>query len=271
MKRLLFLFSIIISVTTAIHGQEIIGRVISNDGTPVADANVVLQNSVSEYMGIESTDAEGRFTFYCKADTFRLVVHHLAFHSREIMCTAKDVGDIVLEPSDVALGDVVISSERPLVKVEEGKLAYDLGQLTRDKVVNNTYEALTKLPGVREENEALTLVGAGSVTLIINGKPTTMTQEQVTTLLKTTPIERVEKAEVMYSAPPRYHVHGAAINIVLKHDTRYSLQGEVGATYRNKFYNEGEGHIFLRAATPKQAFDIMYSANQVSDVQDVDM
>lgn len=271
MKRLLFLFSIIISVTTAIHGQEIKGRVISNDGTPVADANVVLQNSTSEYMGIESTDAEGSFTFQYKADTFRLVVHHLAFHSREIMCTAKDVGDIVLEPSDVALGDVVISSERPLVKVEEGKLAYDLGQLTRDKVVNNTYEALTKLPGVREENEALTLVGAGSVTLIINGKPTTMTQEQVTTLLKTTPIERVEKAEVMYSAPPRYHVHGAAINIVLKHDTRYSLQGEVGATYRNKFYNEGEGHIFLRAATPKQAFDIMYSANQVSDVQDVDM
>lgn len=271
MKRLLFLFSIIISATTAIHGQEIIGRVTSNDGTPVADANVVLQNSVSEYMGIESTDAEGRFTFQHKVDTFRLVVHHLAFHSREIMCTAKDVGDIVLEPSDVALGDVVISSEHPLVKVEEGKLAYDLGQLTRDKVVNNTYEALTKLPGVREENETLTLVGAGSVTLIINGKPTTMTQEQVTTLLKTTPIERVEKAEVMYSAPPRYHVHGAAINIVLKHDTRYSLQGEVGATYRNKFYNEGEGHIFLRAATPKQAFDIMYSANQVSDVQDVDM
>ena len=147
MKRLLFLFSIIISVTTAIHGQEIKGRVISNDGTPVADANVVLQNSTSEYMGIESTDAEGSFTFQYKADTFRLVVHHLAFHSREIMCTAKDVGDILLEPSDVALGDVVISRERPLVKVEEGKLAYDLGQLTRDKVVNNTYEALTKLPG----------------------------------------------------------------------------------------------------------------------------
>lgn len=49
MKRLLFLFSIIISVTTSIHGQEIKGRVISNDGTPVADANVVLQNSRQSY------------------------------------------------------------------------------------------------------------------------------------------------------------------------------------------------------------------------------
>ena len=43
------------------------------------------------------------------------------------------------------------------ILVEDGKIAYDLEQITKDKVTNNTYETLTRLPGVREENEVLTL------------------------------------------------------------------------------------------------------------------
>lgn len=271
MTKRIILFAVILVISLSAMAQGINGRVISSQGEAVRDANVVLQRSDSSFVDVAVTDEAGRFVFGVNLDVFRLVVHHLAYHSVELKSCKANVGDIVLEPSDVVLGDLVISSERPLVKVEEGKLAYDLAQLTKDKVANNAYEALTKLSGVREENQKLTLAGAGSVTLLVNGKPTTMSQEQVASLLKSTPIERVEKAEVMYSAPPQYHTRGAVINIVLKKDTQYSLQGEVGATYRNKFYNEGEGHAFLRMATPKQAFDVMYSANRVSDVQDVDM
>ena len=43
-----------------------------------------------------------------------------------------------------------------------------------------------------------------------------MSYEQLINLLKNTPASRVEKAEVMYSAPPQYHVRGAAINLILK-------------------------------------------------------
>lgn len=35
----------------------------------------------------------------------------------------------------------------------------------------------------------------------MNGKPTTMTADQLETLLRNTPVDRVEKAEVIYSAP----------------------------------------------------------------------
>ena len=48
----------------------------------------------------------------------------------------------------------------------------------------------------------MTLVGAGNLTVILNGKPTTMDVGQLETLLRNTPVSRVEKAEVMYSAPP---------------------------------------------------------------------
>ena len=61
----------------------------------------------------------------------------------------------------------------------------------------------------------------------MNGKPTTMTSEQLETLLRNTPVNRVEKAEVMYSAPPELHVRGAVINVVIKRSHDYSFLGEL--------------------------------------------
>ena len=86
------------------------------------------------------------------------------------------------------------------------RLGYDLSVLAGDGVVNNAYEALTKLPGVKETKGVLTLAGTGNLTVVLNGKPTTMDAGQLETLLRNTPLDRVEKAEVMYSAPPEYHV-----------------------------------------------------------------
>ena len=270
MKRLLFsLLTLLCSIV--VYAQGVNGCVVTSGGVPVSDASVVLQHTDSTFVNVTITDSDGLFSFAEELDSFRLVVQHMAYRPCEVLISGTAVGDIVLNESDVALEEVVVSAVRPLVKVEDGKLAYDLGQLTKDKVATNTYEALTKLPGVSEKEEKLSLIGAGSLTVIINGHPSTMTEEQVYALLKSTPIERVEKAEVMYSAPPQYHVRGAAINIVLKKDTQYSLQGELGAVYRNRFGDTGGAHAFLRVATPRQAFDIMYSATLVEEVQDLDM
>ena len=135
-----------------------------------------------------------------------LIVQHLLYRTKEIEGKGRDVGVIQLDPQDYALDEVVVKAERPFVKVEEGRLGYDLSVLAGDGVVNNAYEALTKLPGVKETKGVLTLAGTGNLTVVLNGKPTTMDAGQLETLLRNTPLDRVEKAEVMYSAPPEYHV-----------------------------------------------------------------
>lgn len=38
------------------------------------------------------------------------------------------------------------------MRVEEGRLAYDLEAVSKGKAVNNAYEALTQLPGVSEQD-----------------------------------------------------------------------------------------------------------------------
>lgn len=70
----------------------------------------------------------------------------------------------------------------------------------------------------------------------INGKLTSMSREQVITLLKSMPANRVKTAEVMYAAPARYQVRGALINVTLAKEVSKdaSLQGELYAKAESK-------------------------------------
>ena len=168
---------------------------------------------------------------------------------------------------ETTLSEVVVKGSRPLVKVENGMLDYDLSVLTAKKAVDNVYEALAALPGISDKNGTLALAGSSSVAVILDGRPTTMTAEQLNTLLHSMPVNRVAKVEVMYSAPPQYHVRGAAINIITKRASAYSFQGEVKAIYNNKYFNSYEGETDIRLSTPKMAFDLMYDADDAKTME----
>lgn len=131
-----------------------------------------------------------------------------------------------------ALPEVMVKGERPVVKAVGNKLVYDLPRLVENKAIDNVYDALQQLPGVIKMNGALQL-GALPVTVILDGKVSTMTAEQLTTVLQSLPPSRVERVEVMYNAPARMQVRGAVINVVLRHDNADGspLQGEVNLKY----------------------------------------
>ena len=203
MTRKLFVsISFIFIAAVALKAQTITGKIVDGNQQPIDGATIVLQTMDSVYIGASISNTDGVFLLNHHPEQYRLIIQHLLYKTRLLSDVKNDIGIVTLEPEDYALDEVVIKAERPFVKVEEGRLGYNLAQLADGKVVNNAYEALTKLPGVQENKEGLTLAGAGSVTVILNGKPTTMNAAQLETLLRNTPVDRVEKAEVMYSAPP---------------------------------------------------------------------
>ena len=138
-------------------------------------------------------------------------------------------------------------------------MTYDLPQLIKNHPVDNAYEAIKQLPGVSEQDEALTL-NAQSVTVMIDGKATTMTSEQLYSLLKTIPTSRIANAEVIYSAPARYQVKGQVINLLLKHNTGFhSLQGELFGGYTHQNRNSYTERASLLFTNKKWEIDMLYS------------
>ena len=259
------------SFQIVVLGQTISGKIIDSEQRPIEGATIVLQTVDSIYIDASISNADGIFTLNGQQEKYRLIIQHLLFHTKQVTGNGKNAGTIQLQLQDYALDEVVVKAERPFVKVENGRLGYNLAVLSEKQVVNNAYEALMRLPGVQENKGALTLVGAGNLTVILNGKPTTMDVGQLETLLRNTPVNRVEKVEVMYSAPPEYHVRGAVINVVLKRSNDYSFQGEVSADYKNQYFNSGGMKGNFRLSTPKMVFDVMYGANDVKNMEYIDL
>lgn len=65
----------------------------------------------------------------------------------------------------------------------------------------------------------------------------------------------------MYSAPPQYHVRGAAINLILKgyRTGESGLKGEVKAGYLHDYKNGAQGGLNLLYTHPKWNIDLLYN------------
>ncbi len=121
---------------------------------------------------------------------------------------------------------------------------------------------LGDLPGVTAKDGAVSLIGARSVTVMMDGKPSTLTMAQLQSLLENTPADRLERAEVIYNAPPSYHVNGAVINLAMKRPGSATVEGEFSANYNNTYYSDGGLNGNLRVGSSKSTLDVMYGASR---------
>lgn len=156
------------------------------------------------------------------------------------------------------LPEVMVKGSRPIVKAERGMLSYNMPLLLKQLPADNAYEALTRIPGVSDATGSISFSG-NEVTLIVNGQATTLTQEQLTERLKAMPAAQLAKAEVMLSAPARYHVRGIAINIVTKdYAGTNQLSGQIiGGLVQTK-YAKGFGDLYLSMQRGKFGLDAQY-------------
>lgn len=161
------------------------------------------------------------------------------------------------------LNEVTVKGEKPQIKGRDGMMIVDLPAIVRDKPVSNILEALGYLPGVVNDNGAIGLNGASSVTIILNGEPTTMPVQNLYQLLYSIPVDRLKNVEIMYSAPAKYHVSGAVINVVLKTPRPLDgLMGQATLGYDQSHYASCSGGLNATYAINSWTFDFNWSLNR---------
>ena len=158
------------------------------------------------------------------------------------------------------LPEVMVTGERPMVRAKAGKLEYDLQRIIEGKPVDNIYDALKELPGVTEMNGGLTL-GARGVTIVLDGKVTNMSTEQLYALLKSMPADRIERVDVMFNAPARYQVRGAMIDVRLRHriGDPGTVQGEAYGKYDQSHEASFQERASLLYDGGRFSLDLLYS------------
>ncbi len=162
------------------------------------------------------------------------------------------------------LPEVMVTEERPIVKLENGKLSYNMPILLERIPADNAFDALKNIPGLNVKEENVDFAGQ-PLTLIIDGKANTMSYEQVVERLKMIPAGQIEKVEFMLSTPARYHVRGASLNIITKkYKGKNHFSGQIEGDYEQSKYASGGAKGNLLYSSGKLTVDASYSYTKIN-------
>ena len=134
----------------------------------------------------------------------------------------------------LALKGVTVKGERPRVTMKDGRFTIDMQAVHNKKIAANAHELIKELPLVSStDDEALSLSGAQATTVMINGKPSNLTAEQIIRYLKTLPADKVDKVELLYNPPAEYHAGSTSvINVITGRSGGNGFSGQLAAHYK---------------------------------------
>lgn len=238
----LILFVITGLLATHVLAQSYSGVLIDKESKePVDLATVVLLSNDSTAIAVVPSDQGGHFSL--SGDGARwLQVSHILYESMRLELPNGFQDTIYLDQKSELLSELVVKAERPMMKLLEGGIpSYDIDVLFEKSTVTTAYEMLSKLPGMSMENGVPKLVGTNGYTLVINGKPSNIPQDQLLEMLKTIPVQMVANVDISYAPIAKYRAKGASINIVLKQQSKdkalSGLSGQLFGTYTNEYYS----------------------------------
>jgi hypothetical protein len=135
---------------------------------------------------------------------------------------------ILLPAKNVELNEVVITSKKPLIVQEIDKTVVNVEAMI-SSATSNTFEVLEKTPGVSVNSSGeISLNGRSGVLILIDGKNTYMSGQDLSSYLKSLPGGLLDKIELIDNPSARYDASGnAIINIRLKKNRTGGFQGSV--------------------------------------------
>lgn len=240
-------FSLIffLSLTYCIQGfcqnsvsGHIKGKIINSDSAPVEYGNLLLLNVAdSSFIKGSVSDANGKYFFEnIKEGKYFIVISCIGYkknQSRAFEITSfnknVDLGIITISEDLQLLGEVVIKGEKPLFEQEIDKMVINV----QNSVISagaSAMEILEKAPGVTVSGDGnVSLKGKEGVIILINGRPTYLSAEDLSNRLKSMPGASLEKIEVITNPSAKYDAAGNAgiINLVLKKDENDGFNGNI--------------------------------------------
>lgn len=179
----------------------------------------------------------------------------------------KNFGKVVLPAEVTMLNEVMVQAWRPRIEMEADKMVVKI-EGTAMAAGSSAYEIISKSPGISaDQNGNLSLNGKNGVRIMINGRFTYLSAEQLKTMLESMPAENIKNIELIHNPPAKYDAEGVAgiINIELRKNVALGFNGSVyGGMEFNKEnwynmgttlnYNVGRWNTFFSADLSKRGF-----------------
>lgn len=238
---------------------KISGKVTDNNNQPAAYATVtLLKTADSSLVKGAITDDEGQYNFHqIPFGDYRISVSVIGMskaysESFTLNSSHSDINMpvISLQANSQQLKGVQVNAAKPFIQHKPGQTIVNV-ENSSVSAGNTVLEVLQKSPGVLvDQDDNISLNGKSGVNIMINGRPTHLSSNQLASMLKGMPASAVSHIELMTQPPAKYSAEGTAglINIVLKQNTALGFNGNLtaGVGYGQYMKYNGGGSINYR-------------------------
>ena len=178
---------------------------------------------------------------------------------REVVLTPGDVlrlGGVAMTIDPKQLNEVVVSGAKPAFQRLGDKLVVNISGNQLFKASANALDILKKIPGLEVSGEgALQLSGRVTPVVFIDGKPATMSPEELQNYLSTLSPDMIASIEVITNPSSRYDAeYKGIIDIKLKRDKTLGWKGNVSSSIQQNAYTLVDNNFSLTYKTKKLTY-----------------
>ncbi len=285
MKKLILLFTFINAATIYSFAQTPSGKVdgkISGNEKPVEAAAISLLNAKdSSVVKIAVTDKSGLFSLdKIKNGKFLVSAEAVGFskyYSETFSLDAKNANytlkDVVLKATSQQLSTVVVTASRPLIEQKIDRTVVNV-DASPTNVGLSALEVLEKSPGITVDKDGnISLKGKQGVLVLVDGKPTYLSAQDLANLLKNMPSVNLDQIEIMTNPPAKYDASGNAgvINIKTKKNKIKGFNGSVTLGAGKGINPKTNNSVNMNYRTGKVNLFGNYSFNANKGMQQLDL
>ena len=253
MRFTFFLIVLLIS-GSVLSAQTLSGKVINEKQEPLANATVgLLKLKDSTLLRSTITDANGFFALpYTDTVSLLISISTAGYQTQLLNVDGMSTLSITMVAVSKQLKEVVVQGKRPMIEVKPDKIVFNI-ENSINAIGNTAFDLLRKSPGVViDNNENISLLGTG-VAVYIDGKPSPLTGTELAAFLKSLQSTDIEAIELIKNPSAKYDAAGTGgiINIKLKKNKNYGLNGSINAGYGIGIFSKYNSGINLNYRTKK--------------------
>ena len=218
-------------------------------------ASIIIKGN-NNYSGNIITDNNGSYSFSVPTEgLYEIKVNYLGykplvFDSVQIDNKHKTFNTYYLAPERNLLTNVTVVSKKPFISFGADKITLNLSQ-SAIAAGNNTYDIIKRAPGITEQNENLSFRGK-SLNILINGRPSNLSGEELKNMLTNMPASTVEKVEILPNPSSKFDAQGGSvINIVLVKNKAYGTNYILNAGFGTGKYVKGNSGLDINFRNKK--------------------
>ncbi|MBC8054686.1 MAG: TonB-dependent receptor [Sphingobacteriaceae bacterium] len=269
---------ICLSITFSLAGnlqaqtKSISGKVSDEQNKALDFANVALLKAKdSALVKSAITDAFGAYSFeISQTEDFLIAVQAVGYKkgfSQVISSGPSSISVplIVLIRDSKKLNEIIITAQKPFVERRADKLIVNV-EGSAVAVGNTALDVLKKAPGVSlDKDDNISMNGKNSVLVMVDGKPTYMSNADLANMLRGMQSSQIETIELITNPSAKYDAagQGGIINIKTKRNKNMGFNGSVnlGSGYGKTSKYNGSSNLNFRKGKVNVFGSYNYSNN----------